>query len=257
MSRLLLTDKTRERYLRLGLRLDDFLYERKNDLGGKSDTEPVGIQWELRYQAGRWEVFSTGRYGSGSRRDFPDTTLSPAVAGAFRRDGASTVRVRHVWSDLNFAEAGLAHYRFEAAEQRRDGTAGFDYRNEFIHLRGLGVLPIGGPWGLRPEIHWLRQWASARGGRVFDHRREDFFPALFVELRAPGNSTWDLGYLSSHHQWDHSVGTWSDNRAGYTDKIKLGWTYAFRPTAHVRFSLSHELDLNRFGGGNVQYQMNF
>jgi len=254
---LLLTDETRERYLRLGLRLDDFLYEQKNNLGATSHEEPVGVQWELRYQADRWEVFSAGRYGSGSRRAFPDSALSPTVAGSFRRDGAATVRMRHVWSDLDFVEAGLSHYRFEAAEQGRDGAAGFEYGNEFVHLRGLGVFRIGGPWGLRPEINWLRQWASARGSRTFEHRREDFFPALFVALRAPGKSNWELGYLASHHQWDHAVGTWHDDQAGYTDKIKLSWTYAFRPAARVRFALSHELDLDRFGGGNVQFQMNF
>jgi hypothetical protein len=257
LTGLLLTDETRERYLRVSLRLDDFMYERKNDLGGTSQEEPVGIQWELRHQIGRWELFSTGRYGSGSRRAYPDSALSPAVAGSFRRDGASTVRLRHVWTDLDFAGFEASHYRFEAAEQRRDGVAGFEYANEFVHLRGLGVVGIGDLWGLRPEIHWLRQWASAGGRRDFIHRREDFFPAVFVELHAPGKSTWELGYLASHHQWNHAVGDWVDNRDGYTDKIKFGWTYAFLPTARVQFSLSHELDLDRFGGGNVQYQMNF
>ena len=151
----------------------------------------------------------------------------------------------------------LSTTNFDAAEQRRDGASDFEYRNEFFHLRCLGVLRIGGPWGLQPEFHWLRQWATAQGRHAFDHRREDFFPALFVKLRAPGNSTWNLGYLASHHQWDHAVGTWHDDQAGYTDKIKLSWTYAFRPAARVRFALSHELDLDRFGGGNVQFQMNF
>lgn len=257
LTGLLLTDDTRERYLRVSLRLDDFMYERKNGLGGISQEEPVGIQWELRHQIGRWELFSTGRYGSGSRRAYPDSTLSPAVAGLFRQDGASTVRLRHVWTDLDFVGLEASHYRFEASEQRRDEVAGFEYDNEFVHLRGLGVVGIGGSWGLRPEIHWLRQWASARGRFEFTHRREDFFPAVFVELHAPGKSTWELGYLTSHHQWEYVVDGRTDNRSGYTDKLKLGWTYAFLPTARVQFSLSHELDLDRFGGGNVQYQMNF
>ena len=63
--------------------------------------------------------------------------------------------------------------------------------------------------------------------------------------------------MGTHHQWEYSIGDWLDDRAGYTDKIKLGWTYAFLPTARVQFSLSHELDLERFGGGNVQFQMVF
>jgi len=254
---LFITDEIRERYLRVSLRLDDFMHDQKNDLGGTSKEEPVAIQWELRHQIGRWELFSSGRYGSGSQRAYPDSVLSPLVAGSFRRDGASTVRLRHVWSDRDFAGLEASHYRFEAAEQRRDGATDFEYGNEFVHLRGVGVVGIGGPWGLRPEIHWLRQWASAVGRREFTHRRDDFFPALFVELHAPGKSTWELGYMGTHHQWDYTVGDWVDARDAYTDKIKLGWTYAFLPTARVQFSLSHELDLDRFGGGNVQFQMNF
>ena len=257
MTGLLLTDESRERYLRVSLRLDDFMYEPKNDLGGTSQEEPVAIQWELRYQVGRWELFSTGRYGSGSRRAYPDSALSPALAGSFRRDGAGTIRLRHLLNEADFLGVEASHYSFEADEQRRDGVDGFEYGNEFVHLRGLGVLGIGGSWGLRPEINWLRQWASSTGRREFDHRREDFFPALFVELHAPGKSTWELGYMATHHQWEYTAGGWVDNRDAYTDKIKFGWTYAFLPTARVQFSVSHELDLDRFGGGNVQFQMNF
>ena len=257
MTGLLLTDESRERYLRVSLRLDDFMYEPKNDMGGASQEEPVAIQWELRHQIGRWELFSTGRYGSGSRRTYPDSALSPVLAGSFRRDGASTVRLRYLVNEADFLGVETSHYSFEADEQRRDGVTGFAYGNEFVHLRGLGVVGIGGSWGLRPEINWLRQWASSTGRREFDHRREDFFPALFVELHAPGKSTWELGYMATHHQWEYTAGDWVDNRDAYTDKIKFGWTYAFLPAARLQISLSHEVDLDRFGGGNVQFQMNF
>jgi len=257
MTGLLLTDESRERYLRVSLRLDDFMYEPKNDLGGTSHEEPVAIQWELRHQTGRWELFSTGRYGSGSRRAYPDSALSPVLSGSYRRDGASTIRLRYLLNESDFLGLETSHYRFEADEQRRDGVTGFEYGNEFVHLRGLGVVGIGGSWGLRPEINWLRQWASSTGRREFDHRREDFFPALFVELHAPGKSTWELGYMATHHQWEYTAGDWVDNRDAYTDKIKFGWTYAFLPTARLQISLSHEVDLDRFGGGNVQFQMNF
>jgi hypothetical protein len=257
LTGLLLTDESRERYLRVSLRLDDFMYEPKNDQGGKSQEESVAVQWELRHQTGRWELFSTGRYGSGSRRAFPDSALSPAVTGLYRREGAATVRLRHLLNEAAFLAIEASHYRFQAAEQRRDGAADFEYANEFVHLRGLGMIGMGGPWKLRPEIHWLRQWAVAVNRRDFTHNREDFFPAVFVEFHSLGKSIWELGYLASHHQWDYTAGDSTDNRKGFTDKIKLGWTYAFLPTARVQFSLSHELDLDRFGGGNIQYQMNF
>ncbi len=257
LAGLMVTDAARERFLKAGLRLDDFLYEKKNDRGGVSQQESVSIQWEGRYQTGNWEVFSTGRYGSGWRRAFPDSVLSPEVAGSCLDDDTATLRLRYLLAEPGFVGAEVSHYRFKAGENRRDGLPGFQYTNEFVHLRGLGVVNLGGPWGLRPEIHWLRQWTAANGRRTFDHRREDFFPAVFCELHAPGKSTWELGYMGIHYQWDHLVGDWSDNRSGYTDKIKFGWTYAFLPTARLQFSVSHELDLDRFGGGNVQFQTVF
>jgi hypothetical protein len=126
-----------------------------------------------------------------------------------------------------------------------------------VHLKGVGLFRIGGPWGLRPEIHALRQWSHASGVRNFDHRRDDFFPAVFVELHAPGRSTWELGYLATRHSWEYRIGDWVDDTDAYTDKVKLGWTYAFTPLARLQFSLSHEVDLDRFGGGSIMFQTNF
>lgn len=251
LAGLMVHDATREQYLRLSLRLDDFLYEKKNDEGGMSSQEPISLQWEARGTAGRWEAFTAGNYGSGSQRYYPDTDPEVQIYG---RDGGSTLRVRHVWSDEAFAGIETGHYTYE---QRRDAGQPDYYDNEWIHLKGFGLFGIGSPWGLRPEFHWLRQWSHATGARTFDYTREDVFPALFVELHAPGRSTWELGYLATHHSWTYEVNDWTDDTSDYTDKIKLGWTYAFTPLARVQFSISHELDLERFGGGNVMFQINF
>ena len=84
-----------------------------------------------------------------------------------------------------------------------------------------------------------------------------FFPALFIELRSPGLSVWELGYLACHHSWDYVSPTVDDHTDDYTDKLKLGWTYPFTPRARLQLSLSHEIDLERFGGGNIQFQILF
>lgn len=254
---LLLTGGPRERYLRLGARWDDFLHERKNDRGDLSDAEPVAVTWELRQTLGAWEIFSAGSYGSGSRRRFPEADLSPGLAASFRREGAATARLRHVRDPRNFAGLGVAHYRFQAADEGRGGTEGFDYTNETVHLRGEFVADIGRPWAVRAEAHWLRQWAAASGRREFAHRRQDFFPAIFLELDAPGRSFWELGYMTTWYGWEYGTPSGTDDRDGFTDKIELSWTCAFRPDARIQFSLSHERDLERFGGGNVQFQMLF
>jgi hypothetical protein len=257
MAGFLLTDTARLRYLRLGLRFDDFMYTEKNAAGGSSDSEPVSLQWELRQRQGRWEIFSEGRYGSSSRRTFPDSTLAPDIAAFSERQGCMAVRLRYLFAEEEFVALETNHYTFAASESGREPDAGFAYANEYLHVEGLAVLRLGGAWGLRPEVHWLRQWASSSGRRNFDLRREDFFPAVFVELRAPGRSTWELGYMATHHQWEFREDGLPDDYAGFTDKVKLGWTFAFTPRSRLTFSLSHEVDIQRFGGGNVQYQMMF
>ena len=254
---LVLVDATRERYLRLSLRLDDFLYENKNDLGGLSTSEAVGIQWEGRYAGGRWEIFSAGSYGSPSRRTYPDPEESPSLAAADRDWDQATATLRYLTGNGDFLALGATHYDYAAAEVWRDPAGRYDYRNEVIHLRAQYLWRTARTLGFRPELHWLRQWSGSKGYWTFDHRREDFFPALFLELRAPGRSTWELGYLASHHRWDWSDSSGEDHHDGYTDKVKLGWIYAFTPLALLQLSLSHEVDLQRFGGGNVQFQILF
>ena len=249
----LLTDAARTRYLRLALRWDDPLYGEKNDRGGAADATAAGPQWEARWAAGRWEAFSRGRYLSRWSRAFPDSATSPAVRAEAGRHGEGVLRVRRLLADGELVEAGLAHYRFTADEVRRDGADGYAYRHEWVHAHALAELAAGPRLVLRPELHWVRQWASGRGARAFAHTREDVIPALSVRLATGGRGAWELGYMGTHHRWEHTAG----RQDAWTDKVKLGWLFAFTPRARLQASLSHELDLERFGGGNVQFQVLF
>lgn len=250
---LLVTDAERARYLRVAVRWDDLLYGKKNDRGGAAQDESVGVQWELRWAGGPWELASEGSYGSRWSRTFADSARSPDLAAASGRRGEGGLRLRHLLGDGGFLQAGLEHYDFAATEESRDGDGGFAYTNAWLHAHALAVVDLSPRVGLRPEFHWLRQWAAAEGRLPFSHRREDLFPAVFAQWRAGDRSSWELGYLAVHYQWRHTDG----DQDGYTDKVKLGWIFAFTPLARLQLSLSHEVDLQRFGGGNVQYQMLF
>jgi len=254
---LVLTDERRERYLRLSLRLDDFAYGAKNDLGGDSESESVGVQWEGRYTAGRWEMVSSGYYGSVSQRRYDDPELSPDLAAAVRDRGGSTWTVRYLLDDGDFLSVGADHDAFAAAECHRDADHSYAYDNESLHLRARWVLHARRTWGLRSEMHWLRQWSASSGRWNFRYRREDLFPALFGQWRPSASSTLELGYMACLHRWDYDT-PWGPRPVNdYTDKVKLGWLYAFTPEARLQVSISHEVDLDRFGGGNIQYQMTF
>lgn len=255
-----LADAARERYLRLSLRADDFVYERKNHLDGESESETLALEWEARWAGGRWEVFTAGMYGSPSRRRYDDPVESPHLATAYRDHGGSTFTVRRLLADDDFVALGMDHADFAAAESWYDREAPYDrydYHNEWLHLRAQGVLRTADAFGLRPELHWVRQWSRSSGRWDFDLDRTDFFPALFGEWRAADWSTWELGYMACHHRWDYTNFGDTSSVDDYTDKVKLGWTCAFTPTAILQLSISHEIDLQQFGGGNVQFQTLF
>jgi len=254
---LMVSDSSRKRYLLLDLWLEDPLFEGKNDRGGLSDRETVGVRWELRERIGRWELSSAGRRGSESRRTYPDADLSPHVSATSLRDDAAAVRVRYALRDDDFVGLEASHVRFESTERRRDGVAGFDYRNEFAHLKGVAVVGLNRRWTLRPEMHWVRQWSSASGRRTTTHRRDDLMPALFCELRPSSRTRWDLGYMAVIYDWDHTANGHPLDHRGSTDKVALGWTRDVSASASLTVSLSHEVGRGRFGGGNVQWRMSF
>jgi hypothetical protein len=250
---LLLTDRDRGCYLRLAARWDDPLYGRKNARGGLSRDESVAAQWELRWTRGRWEVAGEGRYGSPWSRTYPDSARSPDLAAASGQRGEGSLRLRRLGDGDRLLQAGLSHYDFRETRDDHGGDPGQSYANEWLHAHALAVVRLSPRTGLRPELHWLRQWARAAGPRTFRHTRQDLFPAVFVQWRADARTTWELGYMAVHYGWEHSGG----DDTGTTDKVKLGWIFAPTPAARLQVSLSHEVDLDRFGGGNIQYQMLF
>lgn len=255
----LLTDAGRGQYLRLWIRFEDFVYEEKNDVGGRSVQEPVGPQWALRGTRGRWELVSEGRYLSASVRAFPDSSLAPGTEAFSRQYGASQTRVRYVRGERSFAEAGLAHYRYrESGEGRSPGSA-FSYGNEILQGTGRCLFGFAANWGGRAELHLLDQDADATGIRDYAYRRRDIMPAAFLRRFLGTDNMLELGYMGTFYDWtmDSRIPDEDYEANGYADKLKLSWTYRFTADARLRASLSHEPNLSRFGGGNLQFQMLF
>jgi hypothetical protein len=68
-----------------------------------------------------------------------------------------------------------------------------------------------------------------------------------------------VGYLATPYEWDYVSrdGTAPYNAASSVDKLTLAWTFVFSENARALLSLSHEPEVNRFGGGNLQLQAAF
>lgn len=253
---LIVADGGRERFLRASLRLDDLLYGDRNREGGKSVREAISLQWEGRYAGGRWEVFSEGLYGRPSERTFPDTVSSPEVAARTDRMNGSTTRLRWLSGDASFLEISLEHYRFEDRQAWRKPLASYDYENGItdVLLRYAFVFDQG-RWRAWPGVHWLTQEAHSSGREDQDFQRTDVMPTVFVEYLASDVNSFELGYMGSlsSRTLASADSERSFDRTAWADKVKLGWTHRFSPSAQIQFSLSHEVAPDRFGGGNVQF----
>jgi len=250
-----LTDGARERYLRASIRLDDFLYGDKNAMGGESVSEPVGVQWQGRYAAGRWELYSEGWYSSDSERAFPDSTRSPVLAGTGGRLNGSESRVRWLIAETAFLELQLSHYDFVDGEVWRDADGGFQYANEIFETVARFVFPLGERWRAWPAVHILSRSAVAEGREDYQVDRSDVMPAAFVQYAFTPTNAVELGYMGS---WSDRSRVGADPAGDYdtrawADKAKLAWTHNFSAMAHLQMSVSQKISSGRFGGGNVQF----
>ena len=123
---ILIHSADRRRFLRLGLRFDDFQYTEKNDLNGEQTRSASGLVWEARQAGPGWEIFTAGVYFTPAERRFDDATASPELAGTMRHRGRGEVRLRRLSGGEWRGEVGAEHYRFRARDERRAAPAGFD-----------------------------------------------------------------------------------------------------------------------------------
>jgi len=254
----LLANADRENYLRLWLRMDDFLYEEKNDRSGRSLQESVGPQWALRLASGRWQLFSRGHYSTPSKRTFDAPEASPDISAEERNDGNSLVRLRYRTGNWAFLEAEVGHHYFEEGVAFRDSTRNYQYQNRIARGKLLYYFPMGSNFRGRAELHYLSQRATAQGTRDYDYDRDEVPWAASLEWLID-RSIVEVSYLATSIEWHYETrdATPRDDYTGYESKLKLAWTYLFSPQARMLFSLSHQPEIERFGGFNVQVQVLF
>jgi hypothetical protein len=216
------------------------------------------VEWTGRAELGILELFSRGHYGSAARHSFPDSILAPEVLEDAERRGYSVGRLRAIASELRFIEFELLHHEYEqSGTPRATGQAG-SYQNRIVDLVLRGVWGFDSSWLVRAEFQRLDQAASGRGTNVFEYEREEWMPAVFVQWRPVRMHRIELGYLATSYEWSGSPDlNVPGGENGYVQKLKIGWLIEFSARARLQFSLSHEPDPQRFGGGNVQMLLFF
>jgi hypothetical protein len=248
----------REEYLRVLMRWDDFLFTEKNDRGGISEQVAASLEWTGRAEFGILELFSRGRYGSAARNSFPDSVHAPEVLENSGQRGYSLGRLRALATESRFIEFEVLHHEYEQSDTPRATGQAESYRDRIVDLALRGVWGFDTRWLVRAELHRLDQAAFGRGTNEFEYEREDWMPAVFVQWSPVTVHRFELGYLATSYEWNGSPDlNPPGEESGYVQKLKLGWLIEFSATARLQFSLSHEPDPQRFGGGNVQMLLLF
>lgn len=254
----LLTSQNREKYVRLAFITEDFVYQEKNDRGGISLKSPYALEWFLRYGSGKWWVYSGGKLSTGFERQYPDKEASPEIDYHQQQINHFTAKLYYLPADSSIIAMNFAYYQFEEAQNFTVPAQDYEYANTLYDTSIEFIAPFKRYNRFRLLSHYIHQSAQSREYSAHDFERNDLLMGLFYE-RFLSRHKIDLGYMFSLFEWDYKGFSGQDNyaRDGYVDKIKLGWTYAFKNQARLQISISHQLNIGGFGGANLQYLMFF
>ncbi len=254
----MLIDDSQEQYFRLAYVKDEFMYDSKNDWGGTSRKEPNGIRWQVRYGMGNWHIFSEGKYSTGFERSYPDAEQSPELSFHTQQvyDGVLKFYAEPVADSL--LEVSGTWYHFSEEKRYQQDEYDYLYANDLYDLTVRYVFLLTAQDRIRFGGHYLVQDSSAERYKNFDYSRREILPFLFYE-RLWRQHTVELGYIGTIQQWDYAAANPADDYShrGYADKVKLGWTYAFKENAYLQLSVSHQIAAGELGGGNAQVMMLF
>ena len=240
----------RTQYLQLLYVMEDVVYDEKNDRGGESVQAPRGLNWLLRVERGAWSLYSSGQWLSGYERDYPDPGLEPEIFAESKTNNELEAYLRwrpddrtHVelsWRQADNAEAQVNHW----------DPYSYDYTSWYRTLAVRALYPLADRWRLRGEFRQLKRRDTTSGYGAFAFHRDEVMPALYGEWSWGSANSVELGYMGTFYEWEFE--SQGDAESGYADKIELGLVLGLARQSALKFALSHELSLEKFGGGNVR-----
>ena len=248
----------REHYLRVGVLAEDINWGSKNQVGGTQEQGPLKLTWTLRWpMPNEWWLYSEAEIGSGYERSFVDESLSPDLATQDRRDNDAIVKLSRQ-QDNRFWSVSIEHFNFEESATYRAPEFDYIYSNTQTNLGVEHICVFDDRHRWRFLAQFVDQRAESDGFRAHEFRRRDWLGGVFYE-RLYARSAWSVAYAFGQPDIDYEAlgGQPGYSSKDYTDKLIVGWQFDFSPDARFRFTLSHEVSEQGFGGGAVQYQMIF
>jgi len=247
---LLWASSDRTRYLQLLYVMEDVVYDEKNERGGESIQPPRGLSWLLRLERGAWSLYSSGRQLKGYERVYPDPEIEPDIFSESGKSNHLETYLRWRPGPRTHVELSWRQYDDGAAQVAHWDPYSYEYAGWYNTLAVRALYPLADRWRLRGELHRLKRRATVSGYGAFVYHRNEVMPAIFGEWSWGAGHTVELGYMGSFYDWDFEGEDIVES--GYADKVELALVLGLARESSLKFSLSHELSLQKFGGGNVR-----
>ena len=249
----------RQRYVRVGVLLEDVNYQTKNDDGGITEQDPIALQWLVRLAlANDWYLYSEGEVGSGFERVYPDATMSPDISRHDRRTNKSQLRMSRATQDGTAWSFWLDWHDFQEVMQFRQPALDYEYTNTQLVIAAEHARVLRDRHRLRFLVRFVDQKAESRGFNEHVYDRSDVLGGAFYEYLWP-NSGATFGYAFGQPDIAFRAPdlTGDYNIDDYRDKLIVGWQYKFSADSQIYVSISHEVSAKGFGGGAIRFQMFF
>lgn len=255
---LTISSSNQKKYLRLSYVFDDFVYEQKNSLSGKTIQKPGRLDWKLRTGGKNWTIYSDGQYSRAFKREFQDRERSPEINWHSQSIDDITTKLYYRPTENIFLEFRNWYYQFYEAKNFWNPLYNFSYQNTIYQNSVYGTFQINKKFDIRYEFHHIYQNSEADGYQEYDFkRREIFFPDIFIDYKT-GHEIFTLGYFGTSYTWQKENHLSDDSeQKGYEDKLIAGWQHSFSSKTKLKLSISHSTTYHGFGGGNIQYMMYF
>ncbi|MBN1480320.1 hypothetical protein EH223_20230 [candidate division KSB1 bacterium] len=253
-----LTNKDRTSYFRVAYIDVDTFWDDKNNINSVNLTRPWRLGWETNVRFKSFRFFSSGRYENGIERIFERAPASFDFDYQRKKINDMIFKLYYYRTPKSFLEISYSCYQYDEAKRFHHLFYDYEYQNRIESYKIGYVTPIGERYRLRFGSFALLQNAAAAHYREHDYSRHEIIPYIFGEMYA-GPGIVEAGYMVSKYAWDYSApapipgGTRDD----YIDKVKIAYTLNLANRAYLQFALSHVTAIWGFGGGNVQFWIQF
>lgn len=238
-------------YLRISGEHSQFVYDFKNEWQGKTVQKPFRLNWTARKgSANRW-CYTEGSWQRAFIRQYQPAADQSLIYHRFR-DSYALIKLYQKFRQKWLLMLGLTFRDFLDQQKHTDFSYLYKRRLLLGEIRAEHEI---NSFILRPELRFIQHRSKAAGLENYSFQRHEIILALFTGYQFKEHR-FEFGYLTTHLRAERDA---EDplSRRKQERKALFGWSYYFSQNTILRFTVNHVFTLHGFGGGNMQFLLNF